>query len=118
MHLPTQSCEEPETFAVSMFVWIFCFVIWCGLLLNWPTDVVSNPEKELYYLWGFKTSLVTVVLRAISLGLMRFALRCYGHHHLQEARKEAPGNDDAAVMAVLKQTVKDGMKNWAIAKRS
>lgn len=69
-------------FRESAFRWggILCLVvglIWVILMANAPDD--SAPEAA-FYLWGAKTSLCTIVLVTVVVSLLRFAIKCYGHH--------------------------------------
>lgn len=102
-------------FTFGVVAWIGCSIIWCVLLLNWPEGPCAQPSRELYYLWAFKTSLTTIVLLTLSVSLMRFAMRCYGHHHGQERMKTNSDNaaEDAVATSVLKEILKDALKTWS-----
>ncbi len=73
---------QAHGFRESAFRWIgiLCGVVgllWVGLMAQSP-DVTA--PKEVFYLWGVKMSLCTVVLVTIAISLLRFAIKCYGHH--------------------------------------
>lgn len=92
----------------SLGLWVVVFGVWIYLFCSWPEPTkYCNPPVQLYYLWGMKTSLATVLLIAVTLGVMRFALRCYGYHHLQEGKKDSSDSDDKSIYESIKQLLKD-----------
>ena len=68
--------EQAFVFAISANLCIF--IVWLALMSNMPEE--GSPDKA-YYLWGLKTSLATGSLLILGISTMRFAIRCYGHHH-------------------------------------
>lgn len=95
-------------FVLSCILWVGVCGLWGYLICSWPEPTkYCNPPVQLYYLWGMKTSLATVVLIAVTLGVMRFALRCYGYHHLQEAKKESSDSDEKNFLDLVKAFNKD-----------
>lgn len=92
----------------ALGLWVIVFGVWLYLFCSWPEPTkYCNPPVQLYYLWGMKTSLATVLLIAVTLGVMRFALRCYGYHHLQEGKKDSSDSDDKSIYESIKQLLKD-----------
>lgn len=91
-------------FGFSCVLWGGVAYVWFKLFNSWPEPTKDyTPPVQLYYLWGMKTSLATVLLIAVTLGVMRFALRCYGYHHLQEGKKESSDSDDKSIYESIKQ---------------
>lgn len=91
-------------FGLSCVLWVGVAYVWFKLFNSWPESTkYCNPPVQLYYLWGMKTSLATVLLIAVTLGVMRFALRCYGYHHLQEGKKDSSDSDDKSIYESIKQ---------------
>ena len=93
-------------FGFSCVLWGGVAYVWFKLFNSWPEPTKDyTPPVQLYYLWGMKTSLATVLLIAVTLGVMRFALRCYGYHHLQEGKKESSDSDDKSIYESIKQLI-------------
>lgn len=95
-------------FGFSCVLWGGVAYVWFKLFNSWPEPTKDyTPPVQLYYLWGMKTSLATVLLIAVTLGVMRFALRCYGYHHLQEGKKESSDSDEKNFLDLVKAFNKD-----------
>lgn len=78
----SREAKQAHGFRESVFYWIglLCFFVsmaWFWLLANCPEN---TAPKEAFYLWGAKVSLCTLVLVSLTVGLLRFAINCYGHH--------------------------------------
>lgn len=71
-----------NAFTIALIGNLLVGILWFALLANFPEG--NNLPKEYYYLWALKMSLSTVVLIAIFISTMRFAIRCYGHHQPQQ----------------------------------
>lgn len=83
---------QAHGFRENAFRWIGML---CGVVgILWVALVAKSPDaaapKEAFYLWGLKTSLCTVVLVTIAIGLLRFAIKCYGHHQHSVRDDDAP----------------------------
>ena len=91
--LKAQEAEQAHKFRENAFhgalvVDFFVFVAWLGLIANVPAPGGSDAA---FYLWGLKTSLATATLLVLGIGTLRFAIKCYGHHHPQNTPSEADG---------------------------
>lgn len=71
-------------------------VIWIALICNTP----EGDMVEAFYLWGAKTGMATVVLLCLSVGVLNFAIKCYGHHNAKDAVQ--PPSSDSAIQIVGK----------------
>lgn len=78
----------------------------CGLAAVWVFLIFCCPQEgaptAAYYLWGAKVSLCTILLVSIVVGMMRFAIRCYGHH---QHTPEDNSGDNTAVLTTLGKVV-------------
>lgn len=77
-----------SAFRGALFVDFFVFVAWLGLIANVPAP--GSPDSA-FYLWGLKSSLATATLLVLGVGTLRFAIKCYGHHHPQNTSSETDG---------------------------
>lgn len=63
----------------------FCVILafaWLGfILIRWPPDDASPAFIALYVA---KSSLMTIVLIALAVSIMRFVIKCYGHHNTKD----------------------------------
>lgn len=90
---------------------------WAGMVLLvvvsiiWGAVMFQNPPNyapaEAFYVWGWRASLCSVVLIAVSLGLFRFAILCYGHH--RSPQKDSTISD--STVGVLGKVVETVGKN-------
>lgn len=77
------------TRAIKIVVRFWCILMLTGLgilLLN-AIPAIANfigftpLERDLYYLLLALTSITTVLTIALAIGILSFAIRCYGHHN-------------------------------------
>lgn len=94
-----QAHEFRETaFAFAKYLSFGLVLVWGFLIFCCPQD---GAPTAAYYLWGAKVSLCTILLVSVVVGMMRFAIRCYGHHqHTQE-----DNSNDNTVWTTLSKVV-------------
>ncbi len=51
--------------------------VWVLLMANSPA---TDAPAASFHLWMLKLSLCTILLGTVAVGLLRFAIQCYGHH--------------------------------------
>lgn len=54
------------------------FGFWGHQLFNLPGPCYP---PEAFYVWAIKLSMSTLVFVSLAVGLLRFAIKCYGHHN-------------------------------------
>lgn len=77
-----------NAFVGALYLCFFLFIVWLILIFNWPI-VEENKGNSIYYLYGLKLSLCSVILITAVVSTLRFAIRCYGHHQPSSAQIDA-----------------------------
>jgi hypothetical protein len=57
---------------------LLVFGFWGHQLFNLPGPCYP---PEAFYIWAIKLSMSTLVFISLAIGLLRFAIKCYGHHN-------------------------------------
>lgn len=70
------------------------FGFWGHQLFNLPPPCYP---PEAFYVWAIKLSMSTLVFISLAVGLLRFAIKCYGHHN-----KDSGQIPDSALPAIGK----------------
>ena len=77
-----------DAFIGALYLCGLLFIVWMILIFNWPK--ADNSEGVgIYYLYGLKLSLCSVILITAVVSTLRFAIRCYGHHQPSSAQIDA-----------------------------
>lgn len=69
----------------------------------WPSPWDGQAGAMLL---AFKTSATTVVLLTLFVSLMRFAIRCFGHHNQQETKADGDGVAIDALRKAIEEAAK------------
>ncbi len=77
-----------SAFVGALYLCFFLFIVWLILIFNWP-ETGNNKEVGIYYLYGLKLSLCSIILITAVVSTLRFAIRCYGHHQPSSAQIDA-----------------------------
>ena len=77
-----------SAFVGALYLCFFLFIVWLILIFNWP-EAGNNKEVGIYYLYGLKLSLCSIILITAVVSTLRFAIRCYGHHQPSSAQIDA-----------------------------
>ena len=86
-----------KVFIGSLYLCFFLFIVWLILIFNWPT-MDENQGNGVYYLYGLKLSLCSVILVTAVVSTLRFAIQCYGHHQ----QSPTSGMDNSSVSIIGK----------------
>ena len=99
--LKSKEAVQAHEFRGTAFT--FAKYLSCGLVLVWGFLIFCCPQDgaptAAYYLWGAKVSLCTILLVSVVVGMMRFAIRCYGHH---QHTPEDNSNDNTVLTTLSK----------------
>ncbi len=92
-----------KAFSAGLLIFGVVLLIWVILMANAPA---SNAPQTAYHLWMLKLSLSTVLLGTVAIGLLRFAIQCYGHH-----QKAAVPDNKVPVMLDLSKIAEAAAKS-------
>ncbi len=66
-----------KAFSAGLLIFGVVLLIWVILMANAPAN---DAPPTAFHLWMLKLSLCTILLGTVAIGLLRFAIQCYGHH--------------------------------------
>ena len=78
-----------RAFSLAACALIVVGFVWLIIMCNAPND---DAKEAALYLWMAKCALTTTVFLSFVLGLLNFAIKCYGHHNNREGITASTGD--------------------------
>ena len=101
----TEEAKQAHTFrgnafSIASYALLAVILIWFIVTCNSPGD---NAKDAAFYLWMTKCALSTTMFLSLVLGLLNFAIKCYGHHNNRE-NINVPSADNTSMQVIGKLT--------------